>query len=453
MAAAPLLPATAEERLRTACERCGGSGYVVRARNYDHPRFGKAEPCVCILKEPAATRRDRLERLSNLGTLTRFTFGSLSPAGRAGDDPAFGAIVEAALAYAENPDGWLVFTGPSGAGKTHLAAAIANRRIELGAPALFMVVPDLLDHLRASYRADDDEAGFAEIFEQVRNAPMLVLDDLDAASGTPWAREKLYQVVNHRYNAQLPTVFTTATGLSALEDRLASRLGASGLSTVVGVGGNRQAGGVYAQVGGMSRPRLAEMQFSGLGTEVTSWSPVERESFRAAVTAARMYAEEPGGWLVIMGAHGCGKTHLAAAIANTSLRRGRSVFFAVVPDLLDHLRASFAPNAETGYDEIFDQVRNVELLVLDDLGAHNSSPWAEEKLFQIINYRTVSRLPTVVTTDLRPDGIQQVLPRAYARIFDPHIGQAVEILAPHYALGRTAGRTGSPPGRPRRARP
>ncbi len=94
--------------------------------------------------------------------------------------------------------------GPSGAGKTHVAAAIANRCIERGQPALFVVVPDLLDHLRASY-SPNSELGYDALIEQVRNAPVLILDDLGTQSSTAWAQEKLFQVLNHRYNAQLPT--------------------------------------------------------------------------------------------------------------------------------------------------------------------------------------------------------------------------------------------------------
>jgi len=68
------------------------------------------------------------------------------------------------------------------------------------------------------------------------------------------------------------------------------------------------------------------------------------------------------------------------------------VFFAVVPDLLDYLRASFAPGNESPYDETFDRVRNIDLLVLDDLGAQKASDWAQEKLYQVVNYRHVAGL-------------------------------------------------------------
>ena len=122
---------------------------------------------------------------------------------------------------------------------------------------------------------------------------------------------------------------------------------------------------------------------------------------REALEVARRYAEDPHGWLVLSGGYGVGKTHLAAAIAHERLASGQSVFFRIVPDLLDHLRAAFAPSSETPYDELFDKVREAGVLVLDDLGAENATAWATEKLFQIINYRYNYRMPTVVTTNNR----------------------------------------------------
>ena len=122
---------------------------------------------------------------------------------------------------------------------------------------------------------------------------------------------------------------------------------------------------------------------------------------REAHDIARRYAEDPLGWLVLRGGYGCGKTHLAAAIAHVAQQRDVAVIFAIVPDLLDHLRATFAPSSDMPYDALFDKVRESELLVLDDFGAENSTAWATEKLFQLINYRYNYRMPTVITTNHR----------------------------------------------------
>lgn len=102
------------------------------------------------------------------------------------------------------------------------------------------------------------------------------------------------------------------------------------------------------------------------------------------------------------------------------MAQGQVLFplFTVVPDLLDYLRAAFAPDRGLSYDNRFNQVRNASLLVLDDLGTENSTPWATEKLFQIINYRYNQRRPTIITTNRDLDRID---PRILSRIKDVSI--------------------------------
>ena len=202
------------------CERCGGAGFVRRDVPVGHPDFGRAFPCACHAERNDEARRTRLERLSQLGPLTRLTFEALDegrvPAARR---ERFRRIVTVAQEYAADPRGWLVLLGASGCGKTHLAAAIANARIAAGAPVIFQVVPDLLDYLRAAFHPTS-EVSYDELFERVRSAPLLILDDLGTQSSTPWAQEKLFQIVNYRYNAQLPLVVTSNLRLEDLDERL-----------------------------------------------------------------------------------------------------------------------------------------------------------------------------------------------------------------------------------------
>ncbi len=139
--------------------------------------------------------------------------------------------------------------------------------------------------------------------------------------------------------------------------------------------------------------------------------PVQR-----AYQVAYEYAKEPDGWLVFIGKNGCGKTHLAAAIANRCLARGSLVLFCTVIELLDHLRATFVPTSTEVYDQLFAKMREAELLVLDDLGAQQSSPWANEKLFQLLNYRYNSRIPTIITTN--NIGLQAIDERIRSRLVD-----------------------------------
>ena len=142
---------------------------------------------------------------------------------------------DAAQAYAQRPRGWLIITGDYGSGKTHLAAAIANHRLKLGDPPLFVMVSDLLDHLRATFGANS-EVTFDRRFDEIRTTPLLVLDDLGAQSMTPWVREKLHQLVDYRYNAELPTVITVAAdALDEVDPRLRSRLLDQRLCRIVGI--------------------------------------------------------------------------------------------------------------------------------------------------------------------------------------------------------------------------
>jgi hypothetical protein len=166
--------------------------------------------------------------------MQRFTFDTLLPRGRstnAGAQARYAQVVEAARRFADAPQGWFVLTGVPGSGKTHIAAAIANRAIERGTAALFLTVADLLDQLRASY-ADDAEVPYERLLEQIRTAPLVILDDLDAYADTPWAREKFYQVVSHRFHAALPTVFTCDRPPEEIDDRLGARLTDPALSQV-----------------------------------------------------------------------------------------------------------------------------------------------------------------------------------------------------------------------------
>lgn len=135
-----------------------------------------------------------------------------------------------------------------------------------------------------------------------------------------------------------------------------------------------------------------------------------------AYHTAREFAHNPSGWLVLIGPNGCGKTHLAAAIANQTLGDGAVVLFTVVPDLLAHLRATFGPSAPEAYEQRFAKMREAEVLILDDLGAHQSSAWANEKLFQLLNYRYNSGYPTVITANKQ--GLSGLDERILSRISD-----------------------------------
>jgi len=395
------------------CPLCGGCGFLRRDVPLHHPEFGQAVPCRCVGQESGESRQARLLRYSNLGPLTRLTFDTLIRRGRSADQQdqrRFQRCVEQAEAFAQDPHGWVVLVGASGCGKTHIAAAIANRCIELGTPALFVVVPDLLDHLRAAYKPDA-EVGYDQLFEQVRNAPVLVLDDLGTQSATSWAQEKLFQIINHRFNARLPTVVTTNTPLHKLDDRLRTRLGDPALSqphadpiATVHILEERRPT-EYRELNMLELPLIREMTFERFDL-MDARSQRDRTWRENAYQQALRFATEPDGWMVLSSDRSRDRTHLLAAIANYRRAHGEQPFLVQVSSLLDFLRRAMHDEASQDYYRVKLDVRNCPLLLLDDLEIGLGSDWARGELFQLLNPRYLARLPTVITT---PNTINKLL--------------------------------------------
>ena len=433
------------------CTICEGRLWLAIDVPVGHPDFGKAAPCPCQSDAVLAERSSRLRRYSNLGPLSRRTFDSIDPAGRSSDaenSRLFRAAFEAAEEYAANPVGWLVFTGPNGSGKTHLAAAIANRNIEIGRPVFFVHVPDLLDDLRATF-SPTSELSYSDLFEQVNQAPLLVMDGLASGSPTPWALEKLQQIFNHRYNSELPTVVTTAVDAKEIDPYIASRLFNPRLSRVLDVAG--RVNSPARQLGRTPQEMLSRMTFETFNTQGHSRSSAsQRASLTSALDAARSFAADPDGWLTLFGDTGVGKTHLAVAIAGDRLRRGHPVFFAFVPELMDYLRHTFRPDSSLAYDSVFDEVKNARLLILDDLNNAHLTDWAYEKLYQLLVHRHNSRMPTVITS---PIDLMNTSGPISSRTQDQVSGNILRMEALDYRIGRNArGGQGTPEHQSRKRR-
>jgi len=335
-----------------------------------------------------------------------------------------------ARAFVGSPQGWLVLMGASGSGKTHLAAAVANACMSGGHQVFFITAPDLLDHLRMTFHPQS-EVSYDELFEHVRNVPLLVLDDLGAQSSTPWAQEKLVQLLNHRYIGQLPTVITTSTPLKEMEEHLRMRLTDPALSRVCLL--EEMEAEFLGRLGNLGQGLLSKMTFETFIYKRLDLDHERRQNLENAYNRARSFAEDPEGWQTFLGEPGSGKTHLAAAIANYRRAQGQPVLFVVVPDLLDYLRSTFSPDSSISYDDLFERVKSAPLLVLDDLGAQSSKPWAEEKLYQLFNYRYNLQLPTVITSNYDLDSIEK---RLRSRILDTRVGGVFIIMAPSYREGK-----------------
>ncbi len=226
-AEAPRIP---DEQPKPVCPKCRGAGYLRYDVPADDPRFSELIMCDCTREELETKRRQQLEKRSLLvGDLESKTFENWHrkfPEGRAPRDSPDAAFRIARM-YAEDPlsggKAWLFLFGSQGTGKTHLAAAVAHKRISLGHPAIFMNVPDLLMHLRRAFSPTSDVT-HDDLFESLRSTPMLILDDLGRQLETKWAQEKMYQLINHRYNLRLPTVITMNEDAEEIDPVIWSRI-------------------------------------------------------------------------------------------------------------------------------------------------------------------------------------------------------------------------------------
>lgn len=113
----------------------------------------------------------------------------------------------------------IILVGNNGVGKTHLACSIANKLIENGIPIIYGTLINLLAELRNSYDTDNNISEM-EIIKLYENVDLLIIDDLGKEKPSEWGLEKLFTIINSRYENNLPVIITTNYNQNTLVERL-----------------------------------------------------------------------------------------------------------------------------------------------------------------------------------------------------------------------------------------
>jgi DNA replication protein DnaC len=208
-----------ESELRKAestdvCEECFGTGTKV------DPVKG-ALPCPC-------RKSDQFRKLIAAARIPRryakCTFANFTSVPGTSQDNALLHAHKFANEYPAVERG-LLFMGPAGVGKTHLAVSIIRDLIQKGFAGLFYEFGSLLKEIQDSYNPISKSSEL-RVLAPVFQADVLVLDELGATVPTDWVRDTMYQIINKRYNDNKLTIFTTnyLDKNKELEERINYRL-------------------------------------------------------------------------------------------------------------------------------------------------------------------------------------------------------------------------------------
>ncbi|MBD2099907.1 ATP-binding protein [Leptolyngbya sp. FACHB-261] len=190
-----------EDLAKPNCPTCKGLGLYkvsVELNTYDR--------CACVLEALKKRRSERMLQDAGMSQdLTAMTFESFQVACTAQRN-----FLSRTQAWIEQPLGTLIFCGSNGCGKTHLARAALNTWLASGRSGGLINLPYFFGRVRASYAQEETP----DLMALTANAELLVIDELGTEyhGRTDWAKAAVYELINFRYSADLPTIITTNLG-------------------------------------------------------------------------------------------------------------------------------------------------------------------------------------------------------------------------------------------------
>ena len=139
---------------------------------------------------------------------------------------------------------------------------------------------------------------------------------------------------------------------------------------------------------------------------------VENDGQRKALALAREYAagfDNSIASFVFSGRPGTGKNHLAAAIGNDLILRGKSVLIVTVADLMSSMKGTFSGGSDITEERLLQDLSHVDLLVIDEIGMQSESRYEKVIINQIVDRRSSSKRPTGMLSNLDPAGMNGLL--------------------------------------------
>jgi chromosomal replication initiation ATPase DnaA len=129
----------------------------------------------------------------------------------------------------------------------------------------------------------------------------------------------------------------------------------------------------------------------GLAPEMYGWtfestSPANEQQI-APWEYMRSLSVSPAWCVTLTGRFGSGKTRLLACLVNAGRSAGWTSVYASMSEILEHLRRGYRPEAEMGYDELWERLVDARILAIDECDRWNPTPWAQEKFFDLIDAR------------------------------------------------------------------
>jgi DNA replication protein DnaC len=230
------------------CSLCRGTGWKLVPRT-DGARGNVAVACDCGMEERATRVMERAripkryEHCDFESYVTDLTDGKIWTAQHSQSLKQANLLTQGFVRdYPGSAEKGLLLMGPSGVGKTHLAVASLKELIRRGHGGLFCDYRELLKEIQASYNPASESTEMS-ILEPIRNAEVLVLDDLGASKPSAWVLDIIGLVLNARYNDRRVTILTTnyideapnaepaprlpgGQRVAVREDALADRIGA-----------------------------------------------------------------------------------------------------------------------------------------------------------------------------------------------------------------------------------